>query len=700
MAGQTLLIVMAVTALLGALLTPFCTGPRAAVTFSMAAAVLASLCGLAGAVLMMAKGSVIVAAAALPPLGTLILHTDALSLIFFLLTMVIWLFISIYSFGYLSKYIPQYDMRAFGALYNLLFLALAMTTLAGDLITFLLAWELMTAFSYLLIVFEHRKPETTRAGFYMLVLSEIGSVMLIASFILLHKYTGHFDFAGISAAAYLLPGAIKNTIFILVLLGFGVKSGLVPLHGWFPAAYAAAPANVDAILSGITLSLGIYGLGRVALDLLGPAPLWWGLVLLVMGALTAILGILYALMEQNLKRMLSLSSVENTGLILVGLGAVLVFRAGGLSVLAALAAVTALYHTINHAIYKSLLFMGAGAVDYATGRQNMDSLGGLSRLMPYTTLFFLVGSLSIAALPPFNGFVSEWLTLQTLLLSFHLPDVLPKVIMAVVGVILALTAALAITCFVKACGTAFLGRARTPEAARAREVSPGMKLGMALPAACCLLLGILPTLVIPWLDGPAAALADGTAAKEMIPAVFSRPDEFKDLVLLGGSFLRGLLPGPGAVVVPTDPGFSSISPTYLLFAMPLALLFGAALSRLLGGKTGIQRGPVWAGGEEHFLPGQQYTGTAYSNPVLVLFGLIYRPRIDLVGHYHAQENFRLATGYQRQIHSPAERYLYGPAIRLLYMGAGLLSWIQSGRVNQYVAYMLVLMAGALVYAVW
>ncbi|OAT86428.1 proton-conducting transporter membrane subunit [Desulfotomaculum copahuensis] len=701
MTGQTWLLIMTAVSLLGALLMAVVTGGRAAVVVSMGAAVLASLFGLAGAVTLALAGSgVFLAAAVLPPLGTLLLRPDGLSLLFFVLTMLIWLFISIFSLDYLQKFIPRYNVRGFGALYNILFLALAVTTLAGDLVTFLIAWEVMTALSYLLIVFEHRNPETTKAGFFMLVMSETGSVLLIAAFIMLRIHTGHFDFAGIAAAAASLPAAVKNAVFILALLGFGVKVGIVPLYGWFPPAYAAAPANVAAVLSGVTLSLGVYGLCRVILDLPGAAPLWWGLVLLVLGALTAILGILYALMEQNLKRMLSLSSVENTGLILVGLGAAMVYRTGGLYVLAALAAITALYHTINHAVYKTLLFLGAGAVEFATGRQDMDGLGGLSRTMPYTTLFFLVGSLSIAALPPFNGFVSEWLTLQTLLLSFHLPDVLPRVVMAAAGVILALTAALAITCFVKACGTTFLGRARRPEAARAREAGPCMKLGMALPAVACLLLGVLPTLVIPRLNGPASILAGGTAAQQMVPAVFSQPEKFKDLVMLGGGFLRGILPAPGAVVVPTDPGFSSISPTYLLVALPLMLLLGAALARIFGGRTVQEKGPVWAGGEERFDPAQQYTGTAYSNPVLVLFGSIYRPRVDLVRHYHAQNNFRLATGYQRQIYSPAERYLYRPAVWLLYKGAGLLSWIQSGRVNQYVAYMLLLLAGALIYAVW
>lgn len=701
MVGQNLLLIMTAAALLGVVLMFIRTGPRTAIALSMSASIAAALCGLIGAGLMLAvQPNAILAKAVLPPLGQLQLHSDGLSLIFLLLIMLLWLCVSVFSLGYLHKYSLFNNLRVFGALYNLLLPVLALVVLAGDLVTFLIAWEVMTILSFLLIILEHRKPETTRAGLYMLVMSEIGAVALLAAFVLLRLHTGHFDFTSIRATSAMLPAAVKNTVFVLVLIGFGVKVGLLPLYGWFPPAYAAAPANICAILSGVTLSLGIYGLARVVLGLLGEASLWWGLVLLALGALTALLGILYALMEQNLKRMLALSSMENAGLILAGLGAALVYQVSGLQVLAALASITALYHTINHAIYKSLLFLGAGAVDCATGRQNMDGLGGLSRLMPYTTLFFLVGSLSIAAIPPFNGFVSEWLTLQTMLQSFHLQALLPKVVLALAGVALAFTAALAITCFVKACGITFLGRARSDSASKAREVSVSMKLGMALLSAGCLLLGLLPTIIIPLLDQPAAILVGRGAAKEMIPAVFSQPEKFSDLVQLGGGFLHGLLPANGAVVVPTDAGFSSISPTYLVIAMPLALLLGAALARLLGGKTGVSREEVWVGGEENLTPIRQYTGTSYTNPVLVLFGLIYRPRVKLERHYCAPSSFRLATGYERLINLPAERYLYRPLYWLLSRASGLLRWIQSGRINQYVSYMLVLLAFSLVYALW
>ncbi len=698
---QVFLLIMAVFAIGGVLSMILTASPHSAVTVSMSASVLAAICGLVGAGYALASGVTgVVASMTLAPFGTLLLNADQLSWLFLLLISFVWLLVSVFSQGYLERYDRRYNVRVFGTLYNILFLSLALVTLAGDLVTLLVAWEVMTVFSFLLIAFEHR-PQATGAAFFMLILSEIGALLLIAAFILLANYTGHFDYAGIRAASSMVPVGIKNAVFILVLLGFGVKVGLLPLHAWFPPAYAATSANVGAVLSGVTLSVGIYGLGRVVLNLLGPAPLWWGLVLLVMGALTAIIGMLYALMEENIKRMLSLSSVENTGWILTGLGAALIYRTSGLDFLAGLAVITALYQTLNHAVFKSLLFMGAGSVEYATGHHNMNSLGGLSRIMPFTTLFFVIGSLSAAGMPLFNGFVSEWLTLETLLLSFHLGAVLPKVIMALAGVTLAITAALAITCFVKVCGTVFLGRARNSDVSAAREVPFVMKLGMGIPAAACLLLGVLPTLVIPRLDLPAALLAGSTVSGQMVPAVFTQPDKFATLVSLGGSFLRGILPAPGAVVIPIDAGFSSISPTYLLFALPAAILLGAGLARLLGGRTKVTRGEVWVGGEDRFVAAQQYTGTAYSNPVLVLFSSIFQPRIELKKHYHehASNGFRTATGYKRKIQSPPERYLYRPAIHLVYKATGLLRWIQSGLVNQYVAYMLVLLVAALIY-VW
>ncbi|MEW6425113.1 MAG: proton-conducting transporter membrane subunit [Bacillota bacterium] len=698
MPGENFLLVAVAAAVLGILAMPFCRKHETAVFVSMTAAALASLGGLLGAGIFLAGERLpVLAVTRLFPFGVLRLAPDHLSFLLILITALVWFPVSLFSFGYLQKYAGRRDLRIFGALSNLLFLGLVFTFLAGDLVGFLIAWEVTAAVAYLLVNFEFEKPPVVRAGLVMAVMGEVGTLMVMAAFILLANSTGHLDFAGIRQTAAALPAGVKNAVFILALAGFGVKAGLVPLQVWLPLAHPAAPGNVSALLSGVILNMGIYGLARVVLDLLGAGPAWWGLTMVSAGALTALLGILYALMEQDLKRMLAYSSVENMGLIVLGLGAVLVYNGYGLFTLGALAGVTALYHTLNHSIYKALLFLGAGAVDYAAGERNMDRLGGLIKTMPLTALFFLVGSLSIAALPPFNGFVSEWLTLQTLLLSRQLPVVLPKVVLIGGGVALALTAALAITCFVKACGIAFLGRARSEKAQRAAEAPFSMQLGMGLLAAGCLLPGVLPTVVIPVLDRAAAVLAHQSVAGAMVPAVFTQPENFKVLVLLGGNFLRGILPAPGAVVVPANPDFSSIAPTYLIFALPAAMLFGALLARLLGGRTQVDRGPVWAGAMEKYTSRNQYSATAYSNPVLVLFGSIYRPEVNVVSRYFSLDKFRLATNYERKLRPFLEMHLYRPLVGIILKAGELLLWVQSGRINQYLAYMLLLLVGALVY---
>ncbi|MGQ9825246.1 MAG: proton-conducting transporter transmembrane domain-containing protein [Desulfotomaculales bacterium] len=698
MPGENFLFFAVAVAILGILAMPFCRKPQTAVFASMTAAALASLGGALGAGLFLAGERLPVSTATfLFPFGVLILTPDHLSFLLILITALVWFPVSLFSFGYLQRYTGRRDLRIFGALFNLLFLGLVFTFLAGDVIGFLIAWEVTTAAAYLLVNFEYEKPPVARAGLIMVVMSEIGTLMLLAAFVLLVNSTGHFDFAGIRQMAAALPAGVKNAVFILALAGFGVKAGLVPLQVWLPLAHPAAPGNVSALLSGVILNMGIYGLARVVIDLPGAGPAWWGLVMVITGALTALLGILYALADQDLKRMLAYSSVENMGLIVLGLGAVLVYNGYGLFTLSALATLTALYHTLNHSVYKALLFLGAGAVDYAAGERNMDRLGGLIKTMPVTALFFLVGSLSIAALPPFNGFVSEWLTLQTLLMSRQLPGVLPKAVLIGGGVVLALTAALAITCFVKACGIVFLGQARSEKAQRAAEAPFSMHLGMGLLAVLCLFLGVLAPVVIPVIDRAVGVLAHQGVAGAVIPAVYTQPENFKTLVLLGGNFLRGILPAPGAVVVPANPDFSSIAPTYLIFALPAAMLFGALLARLLGGRTQVDRGPVWVGAMEKYTPRNQYSATAYSNPVLVLFGSIYRPEVNIVSRYFSLDKFRLATNYERRIRPFFELHLYRPLVGIILKAGRLLLWVQSGRINQYLAYMLLLLVGALVY---
>ena len=404
--------------------------------------------------------------------GTLTISLDRLSALFLAVAAVVVLASSIFSAGYLKRYAGHYNLKALNAWYLLLFASIVLILIANDVLLFLLAWEAMSILSYLLVNFEHRRAETSRAGYLMLAMGEAGFVAVALVFLFLAVKTGSLDFAAFKTAGASFGGFTRWTIFLLTFFGFGVKAGLVPVNTWLPRAHPAAPANVSAILSGTILNLGLYGIVRVNLDLVPVTQngmIGAGVVVLIVGTISALVGILYATTENDLKAMLAHSSIENIGIVTAGLGAGMIFTTYGKPALAGIAFIAAFYHMINHSVYKSLLFFGAGTVDDRAGTRDLNKLGGLIHAMPWTAGAFLVGTLAISALPPFNGFVSEWLTLQTMLRSAELPSTLVKLVFALCGAGLALTAALAVTCFVKAFAMGFLGMSRSEEAAKAVE---------------------------------------------------------------------------------------------------------------------------------------------------------------------------------------------------------------------------------------
>ena len=340
--------------------------------------------------------------------------------------------------------------------------------LADDAYAFLFSWELMSLTSWALVMAHHQEPANVRAGYLYLVMACFGTLALLLAFGLLAGPNGGYDFAAIRAGT-MTPGFAALAL-ALALLGAGSKAGLVPLHVWLPLAHPAAPSHVSALMSGVMTKVAVYGFIRIVFDLLGePVLWWWGGVVLALGGITAVLGVLYALMQHDLKRLLAYHTVENIGIIFIGLGLALAFQANQMYASAALALTAALFHDLNHSLFKSLLFLGAGAVLTATGERDMERLGGLIHPMPWTALAFLIGAAAISALPPLNGFVSEWLTFQAILISPELPQWLLKFLVPAIGAALALSAALAAACFVKAFGITFLGRARSPAAAQARE---------------------------------------------------------------------------------------------------------------------------------------------------------------------------------------------------------------------------------------
>src|SRR3990170_3825327 len=392
------------------------------------------------------------------------LRLDPLSGFFLTVIGLLGFFVSIYSIGYVKGFLGKRSVTPLVIFYSLFMAGMFLVVLADDAFYFLISWELMAIASYFLVMFEDEKTENRRAAFLYLVVAHIGAIAILLSFgVMAGSATGFEGFNGYTFDAMrhaTFPPHWAAVAFFLAFFGFAAKAGVVPLHVWLPEAHPVAPSNVSALMSGIMLKTAIYGIVRVTFDLIRDFPWWWGTVVLIFGLASALLGILYALQQQDLKKLLAYSSVENIGIILIGIGLSMTFAAFHNPVLSALALTAGLYHTLNHAMFKGLLFMGAGAVLHATHERNMEETGGLIHKMPWTSALFLIGCISISALPPFNGFVSEWLTFQAFLLSSALPSPLLNLLIPLGAALLALAAALAAMCFVMAFGVTFLGRWR------------------------------------------------------------------------------------------------------------------------------------------------------------------------------------------------------------------------------------------------
>jgi len=474
---------------------------------------------------------------------------------------------------------------------------MALVVLADDAFTFLFAWEFMSLTSWALVMAHHREPGTTFAGFVYFVMAAFGTLALLLAFGLMAGPQGHYAFEAMRSGPHRLAGVVM----ILALLGAGSKAGLVPLHVWLPLAHPAAPSHVSALMSGVMTKVAIYGFIRIAFDLVGPPHWWWSVVVLVVASITAVLGLLYAVLQEDLKRLLAYSTVENVGIVFLGLSLALAFKANGMAAAAALAMTAALLHAVNHAVFKSLLFFGAGSVLAATGQRSLDRLGGLIRLMPATSALFLVGAASISALPPLNGFVSEWLTFQAVLVSPQLPQWALKFLTPAAGAMLALAAALAAAFFVRAYGIAFLGRPRSPEATAAHEAD-GFQIGaMALLAAACVGIGVLPGPVIDAL-APAVRHAVGGAG----------------LAAQGGRAWMTL--------APISDNRSSYSGALVLLFVAASAVISAALVRAVASRA-VRRAPAWDCGFPNRRPATQYSASGFAQPLRRVFGsVVFRAR--------------------------------------------------------------------------
>jgi hydrogenase-4 component B len=645
----------------------------------------------------------------LPGLGPLTLAADRLSGLFLLVTGAVYLPGSIFAGGCLAHREPGYRRRAFSVWNLALLAAVGLVLVAADVLSLLLTWEAMSLLSHLLVLHGPEQPGRSRAGFRLLAMGEAGALAVVVALILLGQAAGSLQFQAIKALGNLPPG-LTWAVFVLAFFGFGVKAGLVPVNFWLPPAYTAAPSAFVPVLAGATLNLGLYGILRVTVAMAVPAPVGPGLVVLAVGALTALVGILYATTENDLQTLLAHSSIENAGIVVAGIGAGMVFGAAGHPVLAGMAYVAALYHMTNHALFKTLLLMGSGAVSAATGTRDLDRLGGLIRRMPRTALLVLAGVLAIAALPPFNGFVSEWLTLQVLLRSVELASVPVRIVFALSGAALALTAALAVTCFAKVYAMGFLGRARSADAERASPASPALAWPMALLALGCLLLGILPTYTIPVLDRVAQPLAGASATGALVPSFFAQQAdstpltpafvaEFHDL---GAQVGQEFLPGRGLVVLhqggTANPVVFAMSTSYLVVVLALMLGLAWLLAGWLARGRAVSRRPAWDGGVPRLLAGMTYTATGFSNPVRVIFQAIFRPQLVEDTRETVAVHFLTGIRRVREEEHVVERLAYRPVSRAVLWVSNALARMHHGRVNAYAAYGLLALLAALILA--
>jgi formate hydrogenlyase subunit 3/multisubunit Na+/H+ antiporter MnhD subunit len=458
--------------------------------------------------------------------------------------------------------------------------------LADDAFVFLVSWEFMSLASWLLVLADHHEAENRRAAFVYLVMAAFGTFCLLPCFGLMAGAGGDYTFASMRAKEL---GAVAEFLVIaLALLGAGSKAGLVPLHAWLPLAHPAAPSHVSALMSGVMTKVALYGLIRILFDLHGEVSWAWGAAIMVIGGVTAVLGVLYAIVQDDLKKLLAYSTVENVGVVVIGLGLALAFKDAGEAGLAALALVAGLYHIVNHSIFKTLLFLGAGAVITATGQRNLDKLGGLLNRLPWTGAAALVAAAAASALPPLNGFVSEWLIFQSLFKGPSLPHWAMKFGVPVVGAMLALAAALAATCFVRAFGVAFLGRPRSPEAAEAGEVTFGMRATMVGLAALCVILGAMPVTVT---DALSSVVQPLSGVQMAVSADLGWP------WLSPVSATRGSYSGTVLVMV----------------GLSLFLIIIMLVHRL--GTTAVRRADAWDCGHREDLPDAQYTGQSFAQPL-------------------------------------------------------------------------------------
>ena len=673
--GAAALALMAAGYLGGAAGAVLSRSSAAARAFTALGAAIGGLAGLAAAARVLLTGTPV--ETAVPGLllaaGGLSLRLDVLGAFFLGLVS----FVSLPAVAYGAAYTRTYDGRRplglLGLMLNVFLLGMSLVPAAANVLTFVLAWEVMSVASYFLVMTEPDDADTRLAGLWYAGMTHFGLVLLLPMFFLLVPAGGGTGFGDLRAGASALSGTMRSVVFVLAVVAFGSKAGLVPLHVWLPRAHPAAPSHVSALMSGVMIKLGIYGLLRVVVDLLGGGPGWWGGVLLALGSVSALLGVLYALTESDLKRLLAYSTVENAGIVAIGLGAGLLLHSYGLDAFAVVALAGALFHSLNHALFKALLFLAAGNVLHGAHTRNLEEMGGLITRLPQTAAFFAFGSAAIAALPPLNGFASEWMVFQGLLAGAQIarPEVAVGIPVAV-GM-LALTSGLSAACFVRAFGIGFLAMPRSQHASRASEAPWLMRAALWPLTAACIALGL----------GASAA----------VPALYSIVHSIGRLELASGAATHV----SWSIAAPQGQG--QIAPAIL--AASLAIVVAVTAMMAIGAIRRTRLTETWGCGRIGQTARMEYTAAAFAEPLRRVFAELYRPTQDLTVSTHPESRFFVRSiTYRSEVRPWIETVAYDPIFRLVRRGSARVRRLQAGSAHLYLLYVVAALLGALASVWW
>jgi len=587
---------------------------------------------------------------------------DPLSLFFLIVISLVSLPSLVYSFGYLKGDYSAAKVFLAQVLLLAFVLSMALVVSVNHCLIFLIFWEIMSLISYFLVVFDTKNAKSIQAGLIYIVMTHMGTAFIIAAFMILHNHAHSFDFLIIKNACQTLPAQTKNIVFLLFLMGFGTKAGIVPLHIWLPYAHPQAPSHISSIMSGVMIKTAIYGIIRFVIFTLGINTSWWGILVLILAVVTCLVGIIYALMERDIKRLLAYSSVENIGIILLGVGLAMFFISLNLPYLAVFSLIAGLYHLVNHAIIKGLLFLCAGSVYKATGTRDIEKLGGLIKKMPQTTVYFLLGAMAISGLPPLNGFVSEWLTLQAFFLGALNVTGGHKLFLSICAAMLALTGGLAAACFVKAFGITFLAKPRSHYAQSAKEVALSLQMGMLILGVLIVIFGLAAPLIIKLL-----AKVSGSALDIDISSMSFALNNF--------------------TLTPQIAKNIYLSTPLLALWLIIFGVTGFVMYRIFGrGKPVIYK--TWDCGYYKLNSRNEYTATGFSKPFRIAFSFFLLPYRKT---QKIRESFYHIKSFSYEIYTTKvfKKYIYAPLLAVVFKIALSMRRMQPGSIHLYLGYIFI-----------